>query len=101
MPLVWVPLAVFVNNEIGVVQPIAEIGKLCRSKKVFFHVDAAQAVGKIPVFDTLLERVESAMERGDAALCVKKARAVLEACAGAGKGYHRGDDDFSVAAGAA
>ena len=38
-----------VNNEIGVIQPIAEIGKLCRSKKVFFHTDAAQAVGKIPV----------------------------------------------------
>jgi len=38
-----------VNNEIGVVQPIAEIGALCRSKKVFFHTDAAQAVGKLPV----------------------------------------------------
>ncbi|KAJ3029764.1 UNVERIFIED_CONTAM: cysteine desulfurase [Siphonaria sp. JEL0065] len=38
-----------VNNEIGVIQPIAEIGKLCRSKKVFFHTDAAQAVGKIPL----------------------------------------------------
>jgi len=38
-----------VNNEIGVIQPIEEIGKLCRSKKVFFHTDAAQAVGKIPV----------------------------------------------------
>lgn len=38
-----------VNNEIGVIQPIAEIGKLCRSKKVFFHTDAAQAVGKIPM----------------------------------------------------
>merc|ERR1712062_906270 len=38
-----------VNNEIGVKQPVAEIGKLCRSKKVFFHTDAAQAVGKIPV----------------------------------------------------
>jgi cysteine desulfurase len=38
-----------VNNEIGVIQPMAEIGKLCRSKKVFFHTDAAQAVGKIPV----------------------------------------------------
>ncbi|KAF2725934.1 cysteine desulfurase [Polychaeton citri CBS 116435] len=38
-----------VNNEIGVVQPMEEIGKLCRSKKVFFHTDAAQAVGKIPL----------------------------------------------------
>lgn len=38
-----------VNNEIGVIQPMAEIGKLCRSKKVFFHTDGAQAVGKIPL----------------------------------------------------
>lgn len=38
-----------VNNEIGVIQPLEEIGKLCRSKKVFFHTDGAQAVGKIPM----------------------------------------------------
>ena len=38
-----------VNNEIGVIQPMEEIGKLCRSKKIFFHTDAAQAFGKIPI----------------------------------------------------
>lgn len=38
-----------VNNEIGVIQPIEEIGQICRDKKVFFHSDAAQAVGKIPI----------------------------------------------------
>ncbi|MCJ1410322.1 cysteine desulfurase [Ptychographa xylographoides] len=38
-----------VNNEIGVIQPMEEIGKLCRSKKVFFHTDGAQAVGKMPI----------------------------------------------------
>ncbi len=39
----------FANNEIGVLQPIAEIGRLCHEKGVLFHTDAAQACGKVPV----------------------------------------------------
>ncbi len=39
----------YANNEIGVVQPIAEIGKIAKEKGIFFHVDGVQAIGKIPV----------------------------------------------------
>ncbi len=39
----------FANNEVGTIMPIAEIGKLCRDRKVFFHTDAVQAVGHLPI----------------------------------------------------
>ena len=39
----------FVNNEIGVIQPIAEIGEICREKGIVFHVDATQAPGKTEI----------------------------------------------------
>ena len=38
-----------VNNEVGVIQPIAEIGELCRERGIVFHVDAAQATGKVEI----------------------------------------------------
>lgn len=40
---------IMVHNEIGVIQQIKEIGKICRENKVFLHTDAAQSVGKIPI----------------------------------------------------
>lgn len=39
----------FANNEIGTIQPIAEIGKVCKEKHVLFHTDAVQAVGHLPI----------------------------------------------------
>ena len=38
-----------VNNEIGVIQPVAEVAKICRAAGVLFHCDAAQALGRIPI----------------------------------------------------
>src|ERR1700678_2789773 len=39
----------FANNEIGVIQPVREIGKICRERGVLFHTDAVQAVGTVPI----------------------------------------------------
>lgn len=39
----------FANNEIGTIQPIAEIGKICRERGVLFHTDAVQAAGHVPI----------------------------------------------------
>src|SRR6202795_4669907 len=47
----------YANNEIGVIQPIEEIGKIAKQKGILFHVDAVQAVGKIPV-DVLRDGID-------------------------------------------
>src|SRR5438477_5309093 len=51
------------NNEIGVIQPIAEIGKLCHERGVIFHTDATQAVGKVPV-DVIKQNIDLASISG-------------------------------------
>lgn len=47
----------YANNEIGTIQPISEIGALCREKKVIFHTDAVQAVGHLPI-DVKAENID-------------------------------------------
>ena len=48
-PDIIVVSVMFVKNEIGVIQPIAEIGEICREKGIIFHVDATQAPGKVDI----------------------------------------------------
>src|SRR5512140_1356306 len=53
----------YANNEIGVIQPVAEIGKLCRERGVIFHTDATQAVGKVAV-DVIKQNIDLASISG-------------------------------------
>ena len=47
----------YANNEIGVIQPVAEIGKICKEKGVLYHSDGVQAVGKVPV-DVIKDNID-------------------------------------------
>ena len=47
----------YANNEIGVLQPVAEIGKIAKERGVLFHTDATQAVGKVPV-DVIKDNID-------------------------------------------
>src|SRR6201998_2895468 len=53
----------YANNEIGVLQPVAEIGKLCHERGVIFHTDATQAIGKVPV-DVVKQNIDLASISG-------------------------------------
>ncbi len=69
----------YANNEIGTVQPIAEIGKVCRENKVLFHTDAVQAVGHVEI-DVVKQNIDMLSisghkinaQKGVGALYVKK-----------------------------
>ena len=85
------------NNEIGTVQPIAEIGKLCRARGVLFHTDAVQGVGKVP-FDVESMKVDLASvtahkiygPKGIGALYVRRKPRVRIAPIIDGGGHERG-----------
>ncbi|WP_236068760.1 IscS subfamily cysteine desulfurase [Citreicoccus inhibens] len=87
----------FANNEIGVLQPVAEIGKLCREKGVLFHCDAVQGIGKVP-FDVEAMRVDLASitshkmygPKGVGALYVRRKPRVRLAPLVDGGGHERG-----------
>jgi cysteine desulfurase len=53
----------YANNEIGVIQPVVEIGKLCHERGVIFHTDATQAIGKVPV-DMVKQNIDLASISG-------------------------------------
>jgi len=60
-----------VNNEIGVMQPLAEIGALCRARGIFFHTDAAQAVGKMPLDVNAMKIDAMSISGHKASACVR------------------------------
>jgi cysteine desulfurase len=83
------------NNEIGVLQPVAEIGRICRERGVIFHSDATQSVGRVPVDVGSMEIDLLALSahkmygpKGVGALCVRKRHPRLKLAAQMDGGGH-------------
>ncbi|MGE5124364.1 MAG: cysteine desulfurase family protein [Acidobacteriaceae bacterium] len=83
---------IYANNEIGTINPIAEIGKLCRSRGVIFHTDAVQAAGYLPLDVNLLHTDLVSIgahkfygPKGIGALFIRKGVALLPAQTGGGQ----------------
>ena len=94
----------FANNEIGTVQPIAEIGRICRERGVLFHTDAVQAVGHLPinVVDMNIDMLSASAHKfhgpkGMGFLYCKKGVALTSLISGGGqeKGRRAGTENVS------
>lgn len=87
----------YANNEVGTVQPVAEIARLCRDRGVLFHTDAVQAAGKVPLDFTALGADLMALSghklnapKGVGALVVRKGAALVPLVAGHQERNRRG-----------
>lgn len=100
----------YVNNEVGTIQPIAEIGKICREKGVLFHTDAVQAVGHLPI-DVKAQNIDMLSlaghkfhgPKGVGALYVRKGIAIGNLIEGGGqeRGKRAGTENVPAIAGMA
>ena len=100
----------YANNEIGTIQPIAEIGALCREKKIWFHTDAVQAIGHVPInvkeqnIDMLsLSGHKIHAQKGIGVLYIKKGIALPNLIEGGGqeKGKRAGTENVAAIVGLA
>ena len=85
------------NNEIGSIQPIAEVSKICREKNILFHTDATQAIGKIPfnLNDLKIDLISFSAHKmygpkGIGALYINKASLIKPVMQMHGGGHERG-----------